>query len=74
MQSPVNSYLDAYVEIVEQPIPNARFRYESEGSPRPLTGQNWTLKNKTFPKIRVVGYKGPAIVVVSCVTKDPPYR
>lgn len=24
--------------------------------------------------VQIVGYKGPAIVVVSCVTKDPPYR
>merc|ERR1712073_252838 len=25
---------------------------------------------KTFPKIQIVGYKGPAVVVVSCVTHD----
>ncbi|XP_011496611.1 PREDICTED: proto-oncogene c-Rel-like [Ceratosolen solmsi marchali] len=65
-----------YVEIVEQPASKAlRFRYECEGrSAGSIPGVNSTPENKTFPSIRIVGYKGRAIVVVSCVTKDPPYR
>ncbi|XP_058789851.1 embryonic polarity protein dorsal-like isoform X2 [Phymastichus coffea] len=66
----------AYVEIVEQPASKAlRFRYECEGrSAGSIPGVNSTPENKTFPTIRIVGCKIPAIVVVSCVTKDPPYR
>ncbi|XP_034950477.1 proto-oncogene c-Rel isoform X2 [Chelonus insularis] len=65
-----------YVEIVEQPASKAlRFRYECEGrSAGSIPGVNSTPENKTFPSIRIVGYKGRAVVVVSCVTKDSPYR
>ncbi|XP_031785072.1 embryonic polarity protein dorsal isoform X2 [Nasonia vitripennis] len=65
-----------YVEIVEQPASKAlRFRYECEGrSAGSIPGVSSTPENKTFPTIRIVGYKGRAIVVVSCVTKDLPYR
>ncbi|XP_043215020.1 transcription factor p65-like isoform X2 [Amphibalanus amphitrite] len=66
----------AEVEITEQPASKAlRFRYECEGrSAGSIPGANSTADNKTFPSVRVVGYQGPAVVVVSCVTKDPPYR
>ncbi|XP_057325543.1 embryonic polarity protein dorsal [Microplitis mediator] len=66
----------SYVEIVEQPASKAlRFRYECEGrSAGSIPGVNSSPENKTFPSIRIVGYKGRAVVVVSCVTKDPPYR
>ncbi|KAI4498556.1 hypothetical protein M0802_006262 [Mischocyttarus mexicanus] len=65
-----------YVEIVEQPASKSlRFRYECEGrSAGSIPGVNSTPENKTFPTIRIVGYKGRAVVVVSCVTKDLPYR
>ncbi|XP_029047816.1 embryonic polarity protein dorsal-like isoform X1 [Osmia bicornis bicornis] len=65
-----------YVEIIEQPASKAlRFRYECEGrSAGSIPGVNSTPENKTFPSIRIVGYKGRAVVVVSCVTKDQPYR
>lgn len=65
-----------YVKILEQPARCAlRFRYECEGrSAGSIPGQNTTAENKTFPSIQVVNYKGPAVVVVSCVTKDQPYR
>ncbi|XP_046820608.1 embryonic polarity protein dorsal-like isoform X4 [Vespa crabro] len=65
-----------YVEIVEQPASKAlRFRYECEGrSAGSIPGANSSPENKTFPTIRIVGYKGRAVVVVSCVTKDLPYR
>lgn len=62
----------AYVRIVEQPASKAlRFRYECEGrSAGSIPGVNSTTENKSYPTIEIVGYKGPAIVVVSCVTKD----
>ncbi|XP_037083508.1 proto-oncogene c-Rel-like isoform X2 [Pollicipes pollicipes] len=66
----------AEVEITEQPASKAlRFRYECEGrSAGSIPGANSTSDNKTFPSVKVVNYQGPAVVVVSCVTKDPPYR
>ncbi|XP_036341343.1 embryonic polarity protein dorsal-like [Rhagoletis pomonella] len=66
----------AYVKIVEQPASKAlRFRYECEGrSAGSIPGVNSTPEMKTFPTIEIVGYKGRAVVVVSCVTKDAPYR
>ncbi|XP_076173741.1 dorsal isoform X1 [Ptiloglossa arizonensis] len=65
-----------YVEIIEQPASKAlRFRYECEGrSAGSIPGVNSTPENKTFPSIKIVGYKGRAVVVVSCVTKDQPHR
>jgi len=65
-----------YVEIVEQPAKCAlRFRYKCEGrSAGSLPGINSTTDNKTFPAIRIANYIGRAVVVISCVTKDPPYK
>lgn len=67
---------DAFVEITEQPASKAlRFRYECEGrSAGSIPGVNSTPENKSFPSIRVVGHTGRAVVVVSCVTKDAPYK
>lgn len=69
-------YPDAYVQITEQPAPKAlRFRYECEGrSAGSIPGASSTPDNKTYPSIQIVNYRGPAVVVVSCVTKDKPYR
>lgn len=54
---------------------NFRFRYECEGrSAGSIPGASSTPENKTFPAIQVIGHQGRAVVVVSCVTKDPPYR
>lgn len=66
----------AYVKIVEQPAPKAlRFRYECEGrSAGSIPGARSTPDNKTYPTIKIMGYVGKAIVVVSCVTKDEPYK
>uniref|UniRef100_A0A2M4ACM6 Putative transcription factor p65 n=1 Tax=Anopheles triannulatus TaxID=58253 RepID=A0A2M4ACM6_9DIPT len=63
-----------FVEITEQPHPKAiRFRYLCEGrSAGSIPGVNTTTDNKTFPTIRVQGYRGRAVVVVSCVTIDGP--
>ncbi|XP_058454031.1 embryonic polarity protein dorsal-like isoform X4 [Malaya genurostris] len=65
-----------FVVITEQPQSKAlRFRYECEGrSAGSIPGVHSTPEQKTFPSIEVRGYKGRAVVVVSCVTKDPPYR
>lgn len=64
------------VQIIEQPAPNKlRFRYECEGrSAGALSGITSTSENKTFPAIKINGYQGPAVVVVSCVEDKPPFR
>jgi Rel homology DNA-binding domain len=64
------------VLILEQPASrDLRFRYECEGrSAGSIHGENNNSDRKTYPTIQVVGYKGRAVVVVSCVTKDAPYR
>lgn len=52
-----------------------RFRYECEGrSAGSIPGAHSSPENKTFPTIEIVGHKGRAVVVVSCVTKDKPYK
>lgn len=65
-----------HVQILEQPAPKAlRFRYECEGrSAGSIPGANSTVETKTYPEIQIVNYTGRAVVVVSCVTKDLPYR
>uniref|UniRef100_A0A1A9ZVF8 RHD domain-containing protein n=1 Tax=Glossina pallidipes TaxID=7398 RepID=A0A1A9ZVF8_GLOPL len=64
-----------YVEIVEQPNKALRFRYECEGRYAScIPGISSTPGYKTHPEIRIIGYKGPAVVIVSCVTKEEPYR
>jgi len=61
-----------HVRILEQPKSNSlRFRYKCEGrGAGALQGVSSCPDKKTFPKIQIVGYKGPAVVVVSCVTHD----
>lgn len=65
-----------YVEIVEQPARCAlRFRYKCEGrSAGSLPGASSTIDNKTFPSIRINNYRGRAVVVISTVTRDEPYK
>jgi len=66
----------AYVRILEQPASKGlRFRYECEGrSAGSIPGTSSSQDNKTFPTIQVIGYTGKAVVVVSCVTNDAPYK
>ena len=61
-----------YIKIIEEPASHKlRFRYPCEGrGAGSLLGENSTPEKKTFPKIRICGYQGPAIVVVSCVTHN----
>lgn len=65
-----------YVRIVEQPASKAlRFRYECEGrSAGSIPGVNSVPERKTYPTIEIYGHRGPAIVVVSCVTREEPYK
>ncbi|KAI5744658.1 hypothetical protein M8J76_004180 [Diaphorina citri] len=75
----VQSRLDAsrrpYIEILEQPKSKVRFRYECEGrSAGSIMGANSTLECKSYPKIMIRNYVGDAHLVVSCVSKDSPYR
>lgn len=65
-----------FVEIVEQPKARGlRFRYECEGrSAGSIPGETSTPERKTFPAIKIHNYSGPAVIVVSCVTKDEPYK
>merc|ERR1712214_143772 len=60
------------LRILEQPASHKlRFRYKCEGrGAGALQGERSSAEKKTFPKIQIVGYKGPAVVVVSCVTHD----
>ncbi|KAL1425286.1 hypothetical protein MTO96_019430 [Rhipicephalus appendiculatus] len=44
------------------------------GTQGTLVGVSSTAENKTYPTIKVMGVQKPAVVVVSCVTKDQPYR
>lgn len=76
MQS--NPRSNVSVEIIEQPATKSkRFRYESESKSHRggvIPGKNSSPDNKTFPAIQIKNYIGPAAVVVSCVSKDKPYR
>ncbi|XP_037298148.1 LOW QUALITY PROTEIN: embryonic polarity protein dorsal [Manduca sexta] len=65
-----------YVVVVQQPASKAlRFRYECEGrSAGSIPGASSTPENRTFPAIKIIGYTGTVSIVVSCVTKDEPYR
>lgn len=69
------NYSEPYVSIEEQPASKAmRFRYESEGRAGSIPGENSTESNPTFPTIQVNNYVGNAVVAVSCVTHDKPYK
>lgn len=60
-----------HVIVVEQPVSETRFRYPIEGrGAGVLKGEHSRADLTTFPKIKIVGYEGPAVVVVSCVTHD----
>lgn len=67
------SLLTASVEILEQPA-DVRFRFKTEDTKSRVMGVKSTPTDKTYPTIQVHGYEGPAVVVVSCVTKDFPFR
>ncbi|XP_054163335.1 embryonic polarity protein dorsal-like [Oppia nitens] len=65
-----------YVRIIEQPARGGtRFRYECEGrSAGSIPGVNSTPDITTYPAIQIMNYTGSALAIVSCVTKDFPYR
>ena len=71
-----SNYNNVQVQIIEQPTPNKhRFRYKNEsrgGAAGSLTGAS--SNQRTSPTIKILGYKGPAKVLVSCVTDEEPYK
>ena len=71
-----SNYNNVQVQIIEQPTPNKhRFRYKNEsrgGAAGSLTGAS--SNQRTYPTIKILGYKGPAKVLVSCVTDEEPYK
>nr|AFK25806.1 Rel-like protein [Branchiostoma belcheri] len=62
------------IEIIEQPKARSlRFRYECEGrSAGSILGENSSPENRTYPSIRLLNCSGPAMILVSLVTKDDP--
>ncbi|KAK7103781.1 hypothetical protein V1264_018614 [Littorina saxatilis] len=70
---PTDKATEPWVELVEQPRQRGlRFRYQCEGrSAGSIPGENSSNEKKTFPTIKIHNYRGQAIIVVSCVTKDP---
>lgn len=69
-------YRNVVVDIVEQPAElNTRFRYSCEGrTAGSILGVNSNQEKRTYPAIRVLNYTGAAVVVVSCVSKEAPFR
>ncbi|KAI2804035.1 hypothetical protein BLOT_008177 [Blomia tropicalis] len=65
-----------YAYIVEQPAKcGVRFRYECEGRiSSAIPGSSATNSCYSFPTIAVANHSGPVKVIVSCVTKNAPYR
>lgn len=64
-----------YIKIAEQPSKSFRFRYECEGrSAGSIHGISSTKNNLTFPAIEIIGGKGKARIVVSCITKEKPFQ
>lgn len=61
-----------YVKIIEQPLKN-QFKHKDERKPI-NSDVHSTPNQKTYPTIEIFNYIGPIKVVVSCVTKNEPYR
>ncbi|RNA25921.1 embryonic polarity dorsal-like isoform X1 [Brachionus plicatilis] len=79
-----------YVEIVYEPSPVYRMRYEAENRSTYLVAENFvpdrentsSAKNRKkqqvsegqYPRVKVVDGEGPATLIVSCVNKTEPYH
>ncbi|XP_015117085.1 embryonic polarity protein dorsal [Diachasma alloeum] len=65
-----------YIEVLEQPASKEfRFRYECERrSHGSLPGVHSTVWKKTYPKIKIVGLNTDAHLIISCVSKEAPYK
>ena len=48
-----------------------RFKTEGRGT---LHGISSTKDSKTHPTVQIVGFNGPAKILVSCVEDNEPYR
>lgn len=68
--------IDKHLHFLEIPnVITTDFRYECEGrSAGALQGKKSTHDNRTYPTIKVEGYTGPAVCVVSLVEVDRPHR
>ncbi|XP_063893668.1 proto-oncogene c-Rel isoform X1 [Helicoverpa armigera] len=61
------------VEIIEQPARYRRFRYFTEvDSAGSIRGEHYTEEHKTYPTIRILGFRGRVIIIVCTLTKDSP--
>ena len=63
-----------YIKIIEEPAKKTRFRYKADGHPGSLPGENSTIGKKSHVKVQVVGYQGPARLMVTLVEDDRPHR
>ncbi|ESO85467.1 hypothetical protein LOTGIDRAFT_107626 [Lottia gigantea] len=72
----MTEFIEPKVVIIEEPRQRGlRFRYQCEGrSAGSIPGQSSSAEKKTYPTIKIQNHRGPAIVVVSCVTKDSPHK
>lgn len=63
------------VELLKEPV-NTGYHFQYEDQPRDrLWGKASSAgKNNAWPGIKICGYQGRAIIQVSCVTKNEPYR
>ena len=67
----------SHIVIVEQPARSGvRFRYECESrGSAVIRGENCSDNHLTYASIRICNYSGNrAMIVVSCVTTEEPYR
>lgn len=68
---------DPYAEITEQPaFENVRFHSDSDGQ-KPTTsipGANSSAEKRTYPTLAIRNFEGDAVVVVSCVSAEEPFR
>ncbi|XP_044254218.1 embryonic polarity protein dorsal-like isoform X2 [Tribolium madens] len=72
---PMSNFLNRpYIRIIEQPQKSLRFRYQCEKRTGTIPGASSTSTIRTLCAIQIVGYQGRIAVVVSCVTKEEPYK
>lgn len=67
---------NVYIKILEQPTSKvASFPCEDEEQTTgPIVGANSNSQTTTYPTIQICGYTGSAVIVISCVTGDTPFR
>lgn len=64
-----------FIRILEQPASaSTKFRFDNDKNTGYILGENSTTDKDIYPSIEIVGHNDQAIVLISCVTVDPPYR